>query len=76
MLQQEDLAQAQIAAMSSQQLFDISSKWIAENGSKLHLSLNANPVELAALITAFAGTFFIVLFSINTEKIRAGVAVR
>jgi cytochrome c-type biogenesis protein CcsB len=73
MLQQEDVAQAQINAMGSQQLFDISSKWITENASKLHLSLNANPVELAALITAFAGTFFIVLFSIKTEKIRAAL---
>lgn len=73
MLQQEDVAQAQINQMGSQQLFDISSKWITENASKLHLSLNANPVELAALITAFAGTFFIVLFSIKTEKIRAAL---
>lgn len=70
MLQQEDVAQAQINQMGSQQLFDISSKWITENASKLHLSLNANPVELAALITGFAGTFFIVLFSFKTEKIR------
>ena len=42
MLQQEDLPQAQINLMGSQQLFDISSKWISENASKLHLSLNAN----------------------------------
>lgn len=73
MLQQEEVPQAQINQMTSQQLFDISSKWIAENGSNLHLSLNANPVELAALITAFAGTFFILLFSLNTEKIRAAL---
>lgn len=73
MLQQEEVPQAQINIIGSQQLFDISSKWISENASKLHLSLNANPVELAALITAFAGTFFIVLFSIKTEKIRAAL---
>ncbi|NOT47801.1 MAG: cytochrome c biogenesis protein CcsA [Acidobacteria bacterium] len=70
MLQQEEVAQAQIDLMSSQQLSNISSKWISENSSNLRLSLNANPVELAALITAFAGTFFIVLFGIKTEKIR------
>ena len=70
MLQQEDVPQAQIDVMSAQQLFDISSKWIADNGSRLHLSLNANPVELAALVTAFAGTFFVVLFSFKTERIR------
>lgn len=73
MLQQEEVSQEQINRMSSQQLFDISSKWVGENASQLHLSLNANPVELAALITAFAGTFFIVLFSINTEKLRAAL---
>ena len=70
MLQQQDMPQQQINAMGPQQLYDIASRWIAQNGSTLHLSLNANPVELAALITAFTGTFFIVLFGINTEKIR------
>jgi ABC-type transport system involved in cytochrome c biogenesis permease subunit len=70
MLQQQDIPQQQINAMGQQQLYDIAAKWISENGSTLHLSLNANPVELAALITAFTGTFFIVLFGFNTEKIR------
>ncbi|CAN5588681.1 hypothetical protein BH10ACI3_BH10ACI3_18740 [soil metagenome] len=70
MLQQQDMPQAQINAMADQQLYGIGAKWVADNGANLHLSLNANPVELAALITAFTGTFFIVLFSINTEKVR------
>ncbi|HMT06508.1 MAG TPA: cytochrome c biogenesis protein CcsA, partial [Pyrinomonadaceae bacterium] len=70
MLQQQDMPQAQIAAMSQQQLFDITSRWVAENGASLHLSLNANPVELAALITAFTGTLFIVIFGIDTAKLQ------
>ena len=70
MLQQQDMPQAQINAMGVDQLSNIGAKWVAENGPQLHLSLSANPVELAALITAFAGTFFIVLFSINTGRIR------
>lgn len=70
MMQQQDMPQAQINAMSQQQLLDIGSKWVMDNGSQLHLSMNANPVELAALITAFTGTFFVVLFGIKTEKIR------
>jgi ABC-type transport system involved in cytochrome c biogenesis permease subunit len=70
MLQQEQFPQQQIAAMSQTQLFQMANQWITQNGSKLHLSTNANPVELAALITAFAGTFFVVLFGFNTEKIR------
>ena len=71
MLQQQDMPQQQIAMISQPQLFEIANKWVAENGPQLHLSLNANPVELSALITAFAGTFFIVLFGINTERIRS-----
>lgn len=70
MMQQEDVPQAQINAMGSRQLYGIANNWISENGSKLRLSLRANPVELAALITAFTGTFFAVLFGFKTEKIR------
>lgn len=70
MLQQQDIPPQQLAMMGSQQLFGIANQWIIENGSRLHLSLNANPVELAALITAFTGTFFIVLFNFKTDKIR------
>lgn len=70
MLQQEGMPQAQINSMGAQQLYDLANRWITENAAGLHLSLNANPVELAALITAFTGTFFVVLFGINTEKIR------
>jgi len=73
MLQQEQMPQAQINAMGSQQLYNIAAQWVQQNGAKLHLSLNANPVELAALITAFTGTFFILLFSFKTDKIRAAL---
>jgi cytochrome c-type biogenesis protein CcsB len=73
MLQQEQMPQAQINAMGSQQLYNIAAQWVQENGARLHLSLNANPVELAALITAFTGTFFILLFSFKTDKIRAAL---
>lgn len=71
MLQQQDMPQAQINTLGQPQLYDIANNWIMQNGAALRLSLNANPVELSALITAFAGTFFIVLFSINTDKIRS-----
>jgi tetratricopeptide (TPR) repeat protein len=36
----------------------------------MFLSLNTNPVELAGLITALAGTFFVILFAFRTEKLR------
>lgn len=73
MLQQEQMPQAQINAMGSAQLYAMGAQWVQENGAKLHLSLNANPVELAALITAFTGTFFVLLFSFKTDKIRAAL---
>jgi cytochrome c-type biogenesis protein CcsB len=70
MLQQEQVPQQQINAMGSQQVYSMANQWVQQNASQLHLSLNANPVELAALITAFTGTFFIVLFGFKTEKMR------
>lgn len=70
MLQQQEISQQQINAMGSVQLQNIAASWIQQNGAALHLSLNSNPVELAALITAFTGTFFVVLFGIRTKKIR------
>jgi ABC-type transport system involved in cytochrome c biogenesis permease subunit len=73
MLQQEDVPRQQISQMPPQQLYGMAGDWVQQNASQLHLSLNANPVEVAALITAFTGTFFIVLFSFKTEKIRAAL---
>jgi len=70
MLQQQDVSQIQINQIGRQQLFDIANTWVTENGPQLRLSLNANPVELAALVTAFVGTFFVMLFTFKTEQLR------
>jgi cytochrome c-type biogenesis protein CcsB len=71
MLERQDVPLEQVNTMGQQQLYDMGNKWVTENGPGLHLSLNANPVELAALIMAFTGTLFVVLFSIDTEKVRS-----
>jgi ABC-type transport system involved in cytochrome c biogenesis permease subunit len=71
MMQQQDVRQQQINNMGQQQLFDMANTWVTQNASQLQLSLNANPVELAALITAFTGTFFVLLFGFKTEKLRS-----
>ncbi len=63
----------QIATLSTTQLEQFSARFVQQNGSLLHLSLNANPVELAALITAFAATLFVIIFSFRTEKLRAAL---
>jgi ABC-type transport system involved in cytochrome c biogenesis permease subunit len=59
-----------LAQMGGQDFYNLADTWMQSRGSMLKLSLNANPVELAALITAFAGTLFVILFSIRTERIR------
>jgi cytochrome c-type biogenesis protein CcsB len=73
MLQQENVPQPQIDAMASSQLYSMANQWVQQNGSQLHLSLNANPVELAALLTAFTGTLFIIIFSFKTDRIRTAL---
>lgn len=73
MLQQQGIAEQQINAIPASQMNDIAARWIADNGPTLHLSMNANPVELSALITAFVGTFFVLLFLINTDKLRSAL---
>jgi cytochrome c-type biogenesis protein CcsB len=45
-------------------------QYLTQNGGQMYLSLNANPVELAGLITAFAGLLFVLLFSFRTDKLR------
>jgi len=71
--QQEGLEPAQIAQLSSPQLEGAAASFVEARGSELFLSLNANPVELAALITAFAATLFCIIFSFRTEHLRASL---
>ncbi|MDT4895067.1 MAG: hypothetical protein QOH25_144 [Acidobacteriota bacterium] len=73
MLQQEKMPPDQIAQFSSPELYTMAEKWIQQNGSILKMSLRANPVEFAALITALAATLFVIIFSFRTEKLRAAL---
>lgn len=69
-LQQENTNPTQIAAMSKPQLEAFSRDWVERNGFKLMFSINANPVELAALITALFISLFAVLYGFRTEAFR------
>jgi ABC-type transport system involved in cytochrome c biogenesis permease subunit len=71
--EQEGLKPDQIAQLGAARLEQTGMQFIQESSSKLFLSLNANPVELAALITAFVGTLFVILFSFRTERLRAAL---
>jgi cytochrome c-type biogenesis protein CcsB len=44
-------------------------QYFQANGQKMFLSLNANPVEVSALITALVATLFVLLFGFRTEKL-------
>jgi ABC-type transport system involved in cytochrome c biogenesis permease subunit len=73
MAEQEGLKPDQIAQIPLERLEGVARQFVAQNASKLFLSTNANPVELAALITAFAATLFVILFSFRTERLRAAL---
>ncbi|MFN0279219.1 MAG: cytochrome c biogenesis protein CcsA, partial [Pyrinomonadaceae bacterium] len=56
--------------ITPQQFEQMGRSFVQGNGSQMFTSLNANPVEFAALITAFVGTLFVIFFSFNTAKLR------
>lgn len=66
----QQLSAQEFAALTTTQLEQTSRQYLQNNGNKMFLSLNTNPVELAGLITALAGTFFVILFGFRTEKLR------
>ncbi len=73
MAQQDGLRPEQIALIEPSKLEAEARKVVTQRQGELFLSLNANPVELAALITAFAGTLFVIIFSFRTERLRAAL---
>jgi cytochrome c-type biogenesis protein CcsB len=67
--EKQQLSAKEFAALTPNQLEQTGKQQFQTNGDKMYLSINANPVELAGLITALAGTFFVILFSFRTEKL-------
>jgi cytochrome c-type biogenesis protein CcsB len=68
--ERQQLSAQEFAAMTPAQFEQLGRQYFQANGDKLYLSLNTNPVEISGLITALAATFFILLFSYRTEKLR------
>ncbi|CAN5586380.1 hypothetical protein BH10ACI1_BH10ACI1_09180 [soil metagenome] len=60
----------EFAAMTPSQFEMMGKQFFQNNGERMYLNLNANPVELAGLLTALAATFFVILFAFRTEKLR------
>lgn len=66
----QDLTVQELQQMTVTQYEQMARQYMQASGDKMFLSLNTNPVEVAALITALVATLFIFLFSFNTDKLR------
>jgi cytochrome c-type biogenesis protein CcsB len=70
MAERQNLSAQELAQLTPRQYDQMGRAYIQNNGPSMYLSLNTNPVELSALLTALVGTFFVILFSIRTDVIR------
>lgn len=68
--ERQQLSAQEFAALTPMQLEQTGRQYFQANAQDMYLSLNTNPVELAGLITALAGTFFVVLFTFRTDRLR------
>ena len=66
----QQLSVQQMAAITPAQFEQAGRQFFQQNSGKMFLSLNTNPVEFAGLLTALAGTFFVILFSFRTDALR------
>ncbi len=69
-ISRRNLTAQQFSAISATEFEQTGRQFLQNNRDKMFLSLKTNPVELAGLITALAGTFFVILFGFRTEKLR------
>jgi len=67
---QEQSSVSERSQITPKQMEQMGQAYIQANGDKLFLSLNTNPVELSALITALVATLFVLFFGFRTETIR------
>jgi ABC-type transport system involved in cytochrome c biogenesis permease subunit len=59
--------------MPVEQLVQGANSWLQQNAAAMTFDIKSNPVELAALITGFVLSLFIVFFSLRPERLRAGL---
>lgn len=69
-LERQQMTAQEFSALTPTQFEQTGKGYLQNNGDKLFLSLNTNPVEVAGLITGLAAIFFVILFSFRTEKLR------
>lgn len=66
----QNMSVQEIAAITPQQFEQAGRQYFQANSGQMFLSLNTNPVEFAGLLTALAGTFFVILFAFRTDTLR------
>jgi len=66
----QGLTAQEFATLTPMQFEQAGKQYLQTNGEKLFLNVNTNPVELAGLITALTGMFFVILFAFRTDKLR------
>lgn len=65
----QQMSVQELSALTNTQYEQMAKQYLQSTGPKMFLSLNTNPVELAALLTALVGTFFVILFGFRTEAL-------
>jgi cytochrome c-type biogenesis protein CcsB len=65
----QQLSSREYSSLTTTQFEQMGRQYFQANGQKMFLSLNANPVEVSALITALVATLFVLLFGFRTEKL-------
>ncbi|MBP7416188.1 MAG: cytochrome c biogenesis protein CcsA [Pyrinomonadaceae bacterium] len=70
MAENQQLSVQELSAMTPKEFDQMGRSYIQANGSQMFMSLNTNPVEIAALLTALVATLFVLFFSFRTEKLR------
>lgn len=68
--EKQQMSATEFAALTPAQLDQGAKNYLEQRGETMFLNLKTNPVEFVGLITALAGTFFVLLFSFRTEKLR------
>ena len=71
--EQQGATKEQLAQASPEQFASIAQEWITDNGARLSLSLNSNPVELAAEVMRHSDHVFLSGKGANDFAIRQGI---
>ena len=70
MAENQQLSVAELSQMTAKQHEQMGRAYIQANGDKMFMSLQTNPVEVAALLTALVGTLFVLFFAFRTDSLR------